>query len=138
MERNAGAVPKIRHVSTATEAANKSNRQSVPRNKTVALSSLDKDQINARLRNCAKPIPAKVPINASNPLSAIDCLSKSPLEAPKAKRTANSRSRTLALASIRLARFAQAMSSTRDVIASNSHNEESYSSRRKLTPVDAG
>ena len=62
------------------------------------------------------------PSTASSRLSAINCPTSRPLDAPMAWRTAISRSRTLARASSRLARLAQAINSTRPVVASKSQS----------------
>ena len=58
-----------------------------------------------------------------------------PRDAPIAWRSAISRSRTLARASSRLARLAQAISSTSPVVASRSHSGVSYWRRSPETPV---
>ena len=58
-----------------------------------------------------------------------------PRDAPIAWRRAISRSRTLARASSRLARLAQAIRSTSPVVASSSHNGVSYWRRSPETPV---
>ena len=55
-----------------------------------------------------------------------------------ARRTAVSRALALDRASIRFARFTQAITSTRLVIPSNSHRDFPYSMRNWLTPVPAG
>ena len=54
-----------------------------------------------------------------------NCRIRRAREAPKARRTASSRSRVLARASIRLARLAQAISSTKPVIPSSSQSGRS-------------
>ena len=51
--------------------------------------------------------------------------------------TAISGSRTVARASSRLAKFAQAINKTRPVVAINSHSGRSYCSRNPDTPVPA-
>ena len=90
---------------------------------------------SARLSTCANATPSAEPISASNRLSTRSWRTNRQREAPMASRTATSRSRTLARANSRLARFAQAIRSTRPVVASSSHSGLSYSWRRSETPV---
>ena len=70
----------------------------------------------------ASTAPATAPATASSTLSAMSWRTMRPREAPMARRTAISRSRALARASIRLARLAQAMSSTSAVMPSRTHS----------------
>ncbi len=83
-------------------------------------------------------MPTNAPTPASRAPSANNCRSRRLREAPSARRTAISRSRVLARASNRLARFAHAINNTRPVMASSNHSDESYCSRSKLTPADPG
>ena len=90
------------------------------------------------LSHWASSAPPAAPIAAISRLSASSCRTMRPREAPIASRTAISRSRAVARASIRLARLAQAISSTRPVVASSSHSGDSYVRRSVEMPVPAG
>jgi hypothetical protein len=125
-------------VAAATEAAKRSTRQPVSVDKVMELPPVDSDQTRIRLNNCDKPIPRTVPDTASNALSVNDCQNNRGRDAPNAIRTAISRSRPLARASSKFAKFAHAISNTNPVIVSNNQSDESYSSRSQLTPAPAG
>ena len=71
-------------------------------------------------------------------LSDSICRTSRRREAPIASRTAISRSRAVARASMRLARFAHAISRTSAVAPSSTHNCVAYALRRPETPVLAG
>ena len=83
------------------------------------------DATSSRLSGCASATPSAAPLKASRPLSISNCRSRRAREAPSAMRMAISRCRALARASIRLARLAQAISSTRPVMASSNCSDES-------------
>ena len=89
-----------------------------------------------RLNACASSAPSS---RSRRPtaawLSASNCATSRPRDAPMAWRMAISRSRTLARASSRFARLAQAINSTSPVVASSSQSGDSYSRRRPDTPV---
>ncbi len=123
--RSAGSAPKTTQVSAAAEAANNSTRQSSSSGRWIELLSVDNEATSMRLTTCATPTPIPAPIAASNVLSAVNCRSSLPREAPSASRTAISRSRALDRASMRLARFAHAMSRTSPVIPNSSQSDES-------------
>ncbi len=74
----------------------------------------------------ARAIPKTAPAAASTNPSANNCRISLQREAPSANRTAISRWRVLARASMRFAMFAQAMSSTNPVVPSKSQSEVSY------------
>ena len=135
--RRAGTAPKITQVNAATEAAKHSTRQSVAMDRSTELLAVESDQTSTRLKSCARLTPSAAPIPARRMLSTSNCRSRRAREAPNARRTAISRSRVLACASIRLARLAHAISSTKPVMAS-SHSDESYCLRSALTPAEAG
>ncbi len=90
-----------------------------------------------RLSACDSSAPSAAPATANSRLSASNCRIKRPREAPSDSRTPISRSRALARASIRFARFAQAISKTNPAIASSVHSGFSYSRRRFENPFSA-
>ena len=121
--RIAGVRPKSRHAVTATAAVNAKTRQSRPRSTNSGLSLVLRKATSDRLNHCATTTPAAAPIAAMSRLSDSICRTMRRRDAPMASRTATSRSRAVARASIRFARFAQAMSSTSPVTPSRMLSE---------------
>ena len=113
------------HVAVPAAAANAKTRQSVVSGSVIWRISLDSAATSARLSTVDTPTARTAPATASRALSVSSWPIRRPREAPIASRTANSRSRAAARARSRLARLAQAMSSTRPVIASSSHSDVS-------------
>ena len=120
--RSAGASPNSRQVRRASALVKPSTRASGLRSTNRRLASVVRNATRPALSQCASTAPAAAPTTASSTLSAISCRTMRPREAPMASRTAISRSRAVARASIRLARFAQAMSSTSAVMTSRTHS----------------
>ena len=136
--RMAGTSPKTTHVSTPSAAVNAKIRQSSVSATKTRLLLVVRKSTRKRLSDCASIAPAAAPIAAISRLSATSCRTMRPRDAPIASRTAISRSRAVARASIRFARFAHAISSTRPVVASSSHSGDSYWRRSCEMPVPAG
>ena len=122
----------------AIAAVKPNTRQSIPSPTNIRLPSVVKNAISPRLSSPANTAPSVAPSRASSVLSESNCLISLPRAAPIACRTAISRSRTLARASSRFARFAQAISSTSPVVASRIQRGCSYSRRNCETPVPPG
>ena len=124
--RIAGTRPKIRHVTTPSAAVNAKIRQSSESATKMRLLSVVRNSTRKRLSHCASSAPHAAPIAAISRLSASSWRTMRPRDAPIARRTAISRSRAVARASIRFARLAHAISSTRPVVASSSQSGDSY------------
>ena len=75
---------------------------------------------NAEVAHQPMPTPATAPSTLMTRLSVRSCATRRPRDAPSAVRTANSRWREAPAASSRLARFAQAISSTSPTAADSS------------------
>ena len=120
--RIAGTRPKITQAAAATSAMNPNTRASPATSMTIWRLLVPSVATRTRDSDCASTAPAVAPAAAISRLSASSCRTILVREAPSARRTAISRSRTVARASIRLARFAQAISSTSAVMARSSHN----------------
>ena len=135
--RNAGVRPKRMQVNVAAAAVNASTGQSGLRSTKRERPSVLKNATRKRLNHCANTNPSDAPKLAINKLSASNWRIILQREAPTASRTAISRSRALARANIRFARFAQAMSSTSAAIPSSSQSGVEYSSRSRETPLPA-
>ena len=88
------------------EAENRSTRQSIPVARLTALFPVESSHTRTRLSACPRATPSATPPHASTALSASECRSRRARDAPSAMRTAISRSRALARASIRFARLA--------------------------------
>ena len=119
----------------ASAAVKPSTRQSSARPTKSGLFGVLRNATRPRLSTCASAAPSSGARTASSRLSASSCRTSRQRDAPIASRTAISRSRTLARASSRFARFAHAISSTRPVVASSSQSGVSYWRRRPETPV---
>jgi hypothetical protein len=89
----------------------------------------------ARLRKFASHAPNAAPTTANNRLSISNWRTSRHREAPSARRTEISRSRTLALARRRFARLAQAINNTRPVVAIKTQSGFWYWRRTLETPV---
>ena len=133
--RSAGNRPNSRQVPTATAAVNRQHAQvEFPSPRTPALrAAQESDQ--ARLSTCATSAPNAVPAKAQQQAFRQQLRDQPARDAPIAWRTAISRSRTLARASSRFARLAQAIRSTRPVVASSSQSGDPYWRRSADTPV---
>ena len=107
--RNAGVSPKRMLVRTARLPVNAKTRQSGVKSKNMPLPSVMKREIRIFEKTGASSAPTAVPMEESNRLSDNSWRISRPRDAPIARRTAISRSRALARASIRLARFAHAI-----------------------------
>ncbi len=136
--RNAGASPNRMQVNTASAAVNASMRLSVERSRNTSPSPVLIIATSTRLRIPASATPHSDPAQASNRLSERSWRISRPREAPSASRTAISFSRVDARASIRFARFAQAINSTRPASASRIHSGLEASSRSSESPFPAG
>ncbi len=136
--RSAGVRPKMTHVTTARPIVKASTRQSRCSATNTWFRSVAMKATSARLSHCASQTPAAAPSPASSRLSAISCRTMRGRDAPMARRIAISRPRALARASIRFARFAHAMSSTRPAIDRSSQSDVPYCLRRSDRPVAAG
>ena len=117
---------------------NDSINQSVRRSKKSDELSDPSNDTKARLRPWASQPPMSAPASATSRLSAMSWRMRRRREAPIASRTAISRSRALARASIRLARLPQAMSSTSPAIVRSSVSGVAYWVRTSDTPPEAG
>ena len=133
----AGAKPNKAQVKIPNPAVNKKIRQSRFKSTRSGFPSVVRNATKNRLNPCAKSQPKAAPMKASRRLSVINWRNRRNLEAPSARRTTISRSRVLALASKRLARFAQAISKTTLAIAKSNQSGLEYVSRIVETPVPA-
>ena len=122
MARNAGAKPKSKQVSMETPTMKPNTRRSSCNPTNRELPRVVRNATSARLNPWANSAPSAAPNRANSMLSDSSCAISLPRDAPIACRTAISRSRTLARASSRFARFAHAMSNTSPVVANSIHN----------------
>src|SRR5215472_9820900 len=124
--RHAGASPNSKPLKTDTPTANRSTRQS------TWTSSMRGKSPGQKVRNGLSPTlanmtPSSPPARPRSALSVRLCRTKRPRLAPSATRMANSRSRETARASIKLATFAHAISSTRPTAPSKSQSVDPVS-----------
>ena len=117
----AGRSPKRTHVSAAIPAVKASRRRSSGIATNHGVSRVLRKETRVRERACASKAPQAAPAAARTRLSARSWRMRRRRDAPRASRTAISRWRTCARATIRLAMFAQAMRSTSAEIPSRSH-----------------
>ena len=110
--RIAGSRPKSRQVRRASSAMNENTRQSPATSRNTRSFCVASDATSSRDSHWASTAPAPAPATAISTLSASNWRTIRTRDAPSARRTAISRSRAVARASIRFARFAQAMSRT--------------------------
>lgn len=136
--RSAGATPNNEHVSTARPAVKPRTRASGCKLTNSGLTPRLISATAARPSMPASQAPSSAPPTATSRLSVRSWRITRPRDAPKAKRTLISRSRALARASSRLARLAQAISSTSPVAPSSSQSGVLYVVRSADTPLGAG
>ena len=128
--RRAGARPNRTPLASETPSANSSTRQSSPT--SSARGRLPgQNATNGRRPIAARAIPSTPPETPSTRLSVRHWRTRRPRPAPSATRMASSRSRETARASMRLAMFTQAISSTRLTAPSSSHSVPRTSSTRR-------
>ena len=124
--RSAGTKPNKMQVRLASPKVKASRRQSGLRLRKGASPSMPREATRNLLSAPARKSPSAPPSNARRRRSVIECRTSRLREAPMAKRTVNSCSRVVARASIRLARFAQAINKTKLAVPSRSDNDSEY------------
>ena len=137
-DRSVGTRAKAMQVVITIAVVKPNTRQSRSRLSSRRLRCVLNNQRMILLKAFANKTPKTPPLVAKTQPSLSNSTIKRQRGAPSASLTATSRSRLPARTSIKLARFAQAISNTSPVIPSNNHIDASYFSRRPLTPVPPG